>query len=73
MNKPELFGLAGLFIFLGLWVTMASLPNPYVYPPAVGIGVFLGAVGFFLIGIALDGDGTRGNVSKSSSDTNEIQ
>ncbi len=53
LNKPELFGLAGLCFFAGLWITMASLPNPYVYPPAVGLGVFIGAISFFLIGHAM--------------------
>ncbi|MFW9907616.1 MAG: hypothetical protein ACFFEF_03500 [Candidatus Thorarchaeota archaeon] len=65
MKKPDLFGLAGFCIFVGLWMILASVPQypsqPYVYLPAIGIGAFIGAVGFFLIGHAMYGGDTEGS------------
>ncbi|MGY5858693.1 MAG: hypothetical protein RTU63_04935 [Candidatus Thorarchaeota archaeon] len=63
MNKPELFGFAGLCIFVALWVILASVPQypsqPQVYLPSIGLGAFIGAIGFYLIGYAMDEDRTQ--------------
>jgi hypothetical protein len=62
MAKAAYFGLAGALIMAGLFFTLSAAVNIHAGSNVL-IGVVLGFVGFFLIGLALDQDNTSSSTS----------